>query len=154
MYIDVPPQDVKADEDAFRKTQESERIRLAQSRKIQEHVDRTREQNARRKMDKIQSREWDSGKPAGDWKQDAQKPQARQDVAEDKEVGVTESGSPPPESGSWTRGGARGSSPRGRGRGRGRGGGGTERRSAKSPGPDVPPASKTSTTRTPKEASP
>ncbi|KAG5643902.1 hypothetical protein DXG03_009473 [Asterophora parasitica] len=60
--------DVQADEEAFRKTQESERIKQAQIRKVQDSVDRTREQNAKRKMDKIQSREWDSGKPTGDWK--------------------------------------------------------------------------------------
>ena len=57
---------MKADEDAFRKTQEAERVRQAQTRKVQEGVDRTREQNARRKMDKMGSREWDSGKPTGD----------------------------------------------------------------------------------------
>jgi hypothetical protein len=51
-------QDVIADEDAFKKSQESERIKLERIRKEQEHVDRTREQNARRKMDKISSREW------------------------------------------------------------------------------------------------
>ncbi|KAJ6547219.1 hypothetical protein B0H19DRAFT_1266155 [Mycena capillaripes] len=70
--------DVQADEEAFKKTQETERAKLAQSRKVQEDgktgpqgVDRTREQNAKRKLDKMQSREWDSGKPAGggDWKQ-------------------------------------------------------------------------------------
>ncbi|KAF8921592.1 hypothetical protein CPB85DRAFT_1271514 [Mucidula mucida] len=60
--------DVMADEDAFKKTQESERIKQAQNRKVQANVDRTREQNAKRKMDKIQSREWDSGKPGADWK--------------------------------------------------------------------------------------
>lgn len=59
-------QDVQADEDAFKKTQESERARIAQIRKVQDNVDRTREQNAQRKMAKIESREWDSGKPTGD----------------------------------------------------------------------------------------
>jgi len=54
--------DVQADEEAFKKTQESERIRQVHNREVQEHVDRTREQNARKKMDKAQSREWDSGK--------------------------------------------------------------------------------------------
>ncbi|KAI9569089.1 hypothetical protein HD554DRAFT_1985028, partial [Boletus coccyginus] len=54
--------DVKADEDAFRKTQEADRVRQAHTRKVQEGVDRTREQNARRKMEKMGSREWDSGK--------------------------------------------------------------------------------------------
>ncbi|KAF9496070.1 hypothetical protein BDN71DRAFT_1506217 [Pleurotus eryngii] len=60
--------DVEADEDAFRKMQESERAKIALNKKVQETVNRTREQNAKRKMDKIQSREWDSGKPAADWK--------------------------------------------------------------------------------------
>ncbi|KAJ7197287.1 hypothetical protein GGX14DRAFT_574405 [Mycena pura] len=57
--------DVQADEDAFKKTQETERAKLAQIRKVQEGVDRTREQNAKRKLDKMQNREWDSGKPVG-----------------------------------------------------------------------------------------
>ena len=30
-------------------------------------MDRTREQNARRKLDKIQSREWDLGKKTSNW---------------------------------------------------------------------------------------
>jgi hypothetical protein len=36
-------------------------------RKVQETVNRTREQSARRKMDKMQSREWDSDKKAERW---------------------------------------------------------------------------------------
>ena len=60
-------QDVAADEDAFKQTQASERLRQAQIRKVQDTVDRTREQSARRKMDKIQSREWDSEKKAEGW---------------------------------------------------------------------------------------
>ncbi|KAI0306713.1 hypothetical protein B0F90DRAFT_1665919 [Multifurca ochricompacta] len=59
--------DVVADEDAFKQTQAAERHRQAQMRKVQETVNRTREQNARRKMDKIQSREWDSDKKAEGW---------------------------------------------------------------------------------------
>ncbi|KAI0005879.1 hypothetical protein BJV74DRAFT_2107 [Russula compacta] len=59
--------DVAADEDAFKQTQASERQRHAQMRKVQDTVDRTREQSARRKMDKIQSREWDSEKKAEGW---------------------------------------------------------------------------------------
>ncbi|KJA27328.1 hypothetical protein HYPSUDRAFT_131489, partial [Hypholoma sublateritium FD-334 SS-4] len=54
--------DVLADEDAFRKTQEEERAKQAQHRKVQADVNRARDQNAKRKMDKIQNREWDSGK--------------------------------------------------------------------------------------------
>ncbi|KAG2061366.1 hypothetical protein BDR06DRAFT_966343 [Suillus hirtellus] len=61
--------DVQADEDAFKKTQEADRVRQAHQRKVQEGVDRTREQNALRKLNKIQNREWDSGKSPGDWKQ-------------------------------------------------------------------------------------
>ncbi|GAW01962.1 sdad1 protein [Lentinula edodes] len=55
--------DVQADEDAFRKTQQNERAKMARIRKVQESVNNTREQNAKRKMDKIQSREWDSAPP-------------------------------------------------------------------------------------------
>lgn len=125
-------QDVKADEDAFKKTQESERAKLAQIRKVQENVDRTREQNAKRKMDKIQSREWDSGKPAGDWKKPQSKPPAAPlppgDRVNELIVDNPSVSSPPPQdSGGWTRGGSpRGGSHRGRGRGKGRGGSGRE----------------------------
>ena len=45
--------DVEEDEREFRKKQEAERVRLAKNRKVQETIDRTREQNARRKMDKV-----------------------------------------------------------------------------------------------------
>ncbi|KAJ7702458.1 hypothetical protein B0H17DRAFT_1044394 [Mycena rosella] len=137
--------DVQADEEAFKKTQETERVKLAQIRKVQEGVDRTREQNAKRKLDKMQSREWDSGKPAGggDWKQRQQQqpPKAETPATDEntaKEPTSTPSSPPtsPPtahDSGGWTRGASpRGASPRGRGgrgRGRGRGGasGGPER---------------------------
>ncbi|KAK7023816.1 hypothetical protein R3P38DRAFT_3194359 [Favolaschia claudopus] len=125
--------DVQADEDAFKKTQEVERVKLAQSRKVQEGVDRTREQNAKRKLDKMQNREWDSGKPVGggDWKQrQAPKSDAPQTSTSAVDQEKTEN-SPDPtsaptspstnnDSGNWTRGGPRGS-PRGRGGGRGRG---------------------------------
>ena len=59
-------QDIQADVDAFKKTQEAERIKQAETRKVQEGVDRAREQNARRKMDKVESREWDLGKDASE----------------------------------------------------------------------------------------
>jgi len=95
--------DIIADEDAFKKTQESERIKQEKIRKEQEHVNRTREQNARRKMDKISSREWDEGKPSGDWKQ------GRKDGP----------GTSPPSESGRERGGRGGTSSRGRGRGRG-----------------------------------
>ncbi|KAF7295180.1 hypothetical protein MIND_01056800 [Mycena indigotica] len=123
--------DVQADEEAFKKTQESERVRLAQIRKIQDGVDRTREQNAKRKLDKMQNREWDSGKPVGggDSKQKAaakvesQAPKESTDqVTEEGTKEETTKSSSPNDSGNWTRGGGpRGSSTRGRGRGRGRG---------------------------------
>jgi len=55
--------DVEADEQEFKKTQEVERMKQARNKKVQDGVDRAREQNARRKLDKIQNREWDTGKP-------------------------------------------------------------------------------------------
>ncbi|CAL1703879.1 unnamed protein product [Somion occarium] len=61
-------EDVKKDEDEFKKMQEAERQKAAKTKKVQEHINRTREQNARRKLDKIQNREWDAGKPGGSWK--------------------------------------------------------------------------------------
>ena len=46
-------QDVQADEEAFKKTQEADRVKLARNKKVQESVDKAREQNARRKMEKV-----------------------------------------------------------------------------------------------------
>ncbi|KAI0781266.1 hypothetical protein BD413DRAFT_25692 [Trametes elegans] len=100
--------DVQADEDEYKKTQAAERVKLAKMKKVQENVDKAREQNARRKMDKIQSREWDSGKPARDWKQPK-----KDDSTEDADK-------KPPQS-IGIRGAVRGGA-RGGGRGRGRGG--------------------------------
>ncbi len=72
---------MEEDEREFKKKQEAERAKIAKSKKVQETIDRTREQNARRKMEKVSraifavqfsatdifsqitSREWDSGKP-------------------------------------------------------------------------------------------
>ncbi|KAF9228629.1 hypothetical protein BS17DRAFT_772270 [Gyrodon lividus] len=102
--------DVKADEDAFQKMQEVERAKQAHIRKVQEGVDRTREQNAQRKIDKIQSREWDSGKPAVDWKQTKK--------TDMEEEGGGSSPSATEQRGGRPRGRGRGG-PRGRGRGRG-----------------------------------
>ncbi|KAJ7156106.1 hypothetical protein C8R43DRAFT_1125993 [Mycena crocata] len=143
--------DVQADEEAFKKTQETERVKLAQSRKVQEGVDRTREQNAKRKLDKMQSREWDSGKPAGgDWKQrqapkspDASQPQKADPLVDEKEETTSTPTSPPSahDSGGWTRGASSRGSPRARGRGRGRGRGGSTGgpdKSDASPAPTVP----------------
>jgi hypothetical protein len=103
---------VQADIDAFETTQEAERIRLAQSRKIQEQVNRTREHNARRKMEKVKMREWDSGKSTGDWKQN--KP--TQDAA-GTQANIHRDAD----------GSARGSTRRGGPRGRGRSRGGSNR---------------------------
>lgn len=125
-------QDVKADEDAFKKTQESDRVKLAQTRKVQEHVDRTREQNAQRKLAKLQSREWDSGKSTTDWKHPPRKPAqdatSAQDAAPAPKDGATDlwstlsnDHSSNGTNGANGRGGPRGGAPRGRGRGRGRG---------------------------------
>ncbi|TFK67872.1 hypothetical protein BDN72DRAFT_770094 [Pluteus cervinus] len=62
--------DVQADEEAFRKTETTDKLRLVESRKVQDSIDHAREQNAKRKMEKIQSREWDSEKgKAGRWSQ-------------------------------------------------------------------------------------
>ncbi|KAG2033141.1 hypothetical protein BDR03DRAFT_1094551 [Suillus americanus] len=104
--------DVQADEDAFKKTQEADRVRQAHQRKVQEGVDRTREQNARRKLDKIQNREWDSGKSPGDWKK------ARNPAPADGSTTVPSS-SPSEHRGGRGRGSGRGGPSRGRGRGRG-----------------------------------
>ncbi|KAG6850479.1 hypothetical protein H0H93_012900 [Arthromyces matolae] len=117
--------DVKADEEAFRKMQESERIKLAATRKVQEGIDRTREQNAKRKMDKIQSREWDSGKPAGDWKTGAKNhvPQvAKKDMLTVDGPPNSTDISSAHDSGSWARGISRGRPSRGRGSDKDRGG--------------------------------
>ncbi|KAF7983143.1 hypothetical protein HWV62_24123 [Athelia sp. TMB] len=95
--------DVIADEDAFKKTQESERLRLAKIRQEQEQVNRTREQNAQRKMAKVENREWDAGKRAANPR-------------------PAESSGSAADSSRRGRGGGRGAStPRGRGRGRGDG---------------------------------
>ncbi|KAG1760078.1 hypothetical protein EDD22DRAFT_781682 [Suillus occidentalis] len=102
--------DVQADEDAFKKTQEADRVRQAHQRKVQEGVDRTREQNARRKLDKIQNREWDSGKSQGDWKQ------ARHPTPADGSA-TAPSSSPSGHRGGRGRGSGRGGPSRGRGRG-------------------------------------
>lgn len=87
-------------------------MRQAHQRKVQEGVDRTREQNARRKLDKIQNREWDSGKSPGDWKQ------ARHPTPADGSAAAPSS-SPSEHRGGRGRGSGRGGPSRGRGRGRG-----------------------------------
>ena len=56
---------MKADEDAFKKSEEDERAMQARIRKVQEGVNNARQQSARRKMEKIETREWDTGKKDG-----------------------------------------------------------------------------------------
>ncbi|KIK63842.1 hypothetical protein GYMLUDRAFT_40923 [Collybiopsis luxurians FD-317 M1] len=122
--------DVQADEEAFRKTQEAERAKLARTRKVQESVDNAREVNAKRKMEKIQSREWDSGKPSpSDWKARNQQ-STPTSPSKDSPQETTEGDGSSVASSMWARGGGSG---RGRGRGRGRGG----RRGRTSPEPTV-----------------
>lgn len=82
--------------------QETERLKQAKNKKVQQNVDKAREQNAQRKMDKVQMREWDSGKPANEGK---------------KHTFPATSQDPPAE-----HGGSHGPASRGGGRGRGRGG--------------------------------
>jgi len=116
--------DVAADEDAFKQTQAAERQRQAQMRKVQETVNRTREQNAQRKMDKIQSREWDSEKKAERWQTVAksEQPAATTSTSTTRTNtgdGETESAPPAKQREDTSRG--RGAGRRSRGRGRGRG---------------------------------
>ncbi|KAF8623971.1 hypothetical protein AX15_006125 [Amanita polypyramis BW_CC] len=109
--------DVVADEEAFRKTEQEEHARLVRTREAQEKVNRAREQNARRKLDKIQGREWDSGKPTSSSDNAA--------ARETNDAGVAPvSPSHSTGEGHWRRGGSRGRPRRGlRGRGWGRDGG-------------------------------
>ncbi|KAF8275188.1 hypothetical protein EI94DRAFT_1712541 [Lactarius quietus] len=114
--------DVAADEDAFKQTQAAERQRQAQMRKVQETVNRTREQNAQRKMDKIQSREWDSEKKAERWQAAKSEPPAETTATttSQTDTGGGETESAPTEKQREDTGSRRGGK-RGRGRGRGRG---------------------------------
>ena len=47
---------MQADEAAFRKTQDEERARQVRQKKVQESVNHAREQNARRKLEKVRPR--------------------------------------------------------------------------------------------------
>jgi hypothetical protein len=102
--IELVLQDVQADEDAFKKSEEEERAMQARIRKVQEGVNNARQQSARRKMDKIEAREWDTGKkdeqPATVWGREEER--EKEGKARD-------------------RGRGRGRGGRGRGRGRGQG---------------------------------
>jgi hypothetical protein len=93
--------------DAFKQTQAEEREKEARTRKLQQGVDHAREQNARRKIDKIQAREWDSGKNGDEWRPSDRIEEGQNNNAEPDRQ--------------WQRGAGRGSGPRGRGRGRARG---------------------------------
>ncbi|PPQ78171.1 hypothetical protein CVT25_015504 [Psilocybe cyanescens] len=127
--------DVQADEAAFRQTQELERAKQVQNRKIQSEIDRARDQNAQRKMAKVQSREWDSGKPSNDRSGPRNvRPQPSSSQTDPApQVSAPDTAAPSsttaPEAnaesgGNWVRGGHAPPHPRGRGRGRGRGAGG------------------------------
>ncbi|KXN90448.1 hypothetical protein AN958_04120 [Leucoagaricus sp. SymC.cos] len=119
--------DVAADEAAFRQTQEKERQKQERTKKIQDNVDKAREQNIKRKMDKAQNREWDSGKPATTaWQSKSRNtPSSQEPTPADEGAPATDPSSPrspdKPGSGTWTRGGSPPRGGRGRGRGRERG---------------------------------
>ncbi|EIN07628.1 hypothetical protein PUNSTDRAFT_135148 [Punctularia strigosozonata HHB-11173 SS5] len=106
--------DVQADEDAFKKTQEKEAAKRQQAKKVQEDINRTREENARRKMNKMQSREWDSAKRSGNDFRPKTVPQPSLDAANDT--------ARPEDSQAARTPTAETSVTRGSGRGRGRGG--------------------------------
>lgn len=55
--------------------QEAERAKQQVENRIQTEINRARDQNAKRKMDKVQSREWDSGKGSGE--REARRPPQR-----------------------------------------------------------------------------
>ena len=131
LHLHIPHvkcQDVAADEDAFKQTQAAERQRQAQMRKVQETINRTREQNARKKLGGIQTREWDSDKKTEGWST-TEKPEAPSSVSTTRtNTGVRSQepeASPAPASPTVKlRGDKRGRGFRARGRGRGRGRGG------------------------------
>ncbi|TEB04494.1 hypothetical protein FA13DRAFT_1285303 [Coprinellus micaceus] len=90
-------QDVEADKAAFQKTQEEERAKQARNRQVQADINKKRDEVARRKMEKTQNREWDSGKPAAtrsrNWAQEVEKDKAapQKDGSWDKQVAAEES---------------------------------------------------------------
>lgn len=115
----VKCQDVAADEDAFKQTQAAERQRQAHMRKVQETINRTREQNARKKLGGIQSREWDSDKKTEGWST-TEKPEASSISTTRTNTGDrSEEPEASPASPVKPRGDKRGRGFRGRGRGRG-----------------------------------
>lgn len=114
-------QDVQADEDAFKKTQDADRVKRAKDTKIQEGIDRAREMNARRKMDKIQGREWDSGKKGAERAQVQENKTA--DTAHAAAAGEQGSQQEPTRTATDSPSSSTPSRGRGGNRGRGRGGG-------------------------------
>jgi len=106
--------DVEADAEAFRQTQEMERAKLAQNKRVQEDVNRVRDQNAKRKLDKAQSREWDLGKPPPEFKHQAKLNSPTESTPENEQTTASSSNGA-----TWGRGGplrgARGRGRRGRG---------------------------------------
>lgn len=62
-------QHVKADEEAFNTSVAADRARQAANRRVQAQINQNREQNAKKKLEKMGNREWDSGKQGGEWKQ-------------------------------------------------------------------------------------
>jgi hypothetical protein len=106
---------------------------------VQEDIDRAREQNAQRKMEKIQSREWDSGKRNNDRSKKPQQASSTSvtmeptDSVESKEASTDIVSKPEPTTvdvqtdASVLRDDSSKPSRTNRGRGRGRGGTGAER---------------------------
>ena len=121
LHLHVPHvkcQDVAADEDAFKQTQAAERQRQAHMRKVQETINRTREQNARKKLGGIQSREWDSDKKTEGWST-TEKPEASVSTTRTNTGDRSEEPDSPASPTVKPRGDKRGRGFRGRGRGRG-----------------------------------
>jgi hypothetical protein len=135
------PQDVAADEDAWKKQQAVEAAKRERARKVQDDVNRARLQNAERKMSKLDGREWDAGKrerrPPG--------PSAEAGVASQSAPAGPNPATP---SGDWARGGRGGGSGGGggrggRGRGRGRGASDAPSRDNTAPAAEATPAAAT-----------
>jgi hypothetical protein len=61
-------QHVKADEEAFNTSVAADRARQLANRRVQAQINQNREQNAKKKLEKMGNREWDSGKHSGEWK--------------------------------------------------------------------------------------
>ena len=122
---------MEADEEAFRKAEQEERAKVAQTRQVQERVNRAREQNARRKSDKIHGREWDSGKPSSDIKVP---------IGDNALTTITTKQPQSTVDSQWHRGGSRARPNWGmRGRGRGRAGTGSLASNGQSQSDDLSP---------------